>query len=337
MTDEDRTGTLAQNPREGDALGRLIRAAGRRPSPSAAEYERARLAAHLAWQTKVHAGRRRRLAGWALAASIAVTFTIAVATLPWGAPPVVAQLTTVRGTVERFATDAARWEPVPRDAQILAGSHLRTSPDGGAAFVVANGIVVRAHGSTTWVFDGATRLTLDGGTLYVDTGPASRGARELEIVTPHGVVRHVGTQYEVRALTSEVRVRVREGRVQLRSRATEPPHEAPTGQELLLTVDGAVEHRAFATDSPEWRWAQALAAPIELDGGSAFDALQWVAREIGKRLIFEDVNAELLARNAIIHGSSAGLEPLQVLEVVMATSAGLDYTLGDGTLMVRRR
>jgi hypothetical protein len=80
-----------------------------------------------------------------------------------------------------------------------------------------------------------------------------------------------------------------------------------------------------------------LAVPIDVDGGTAFAALQGVARETGRRLIFEDANAELLARNVIIHGSSAGLEPLQVLDVVMATSAGLDYALGDGTLVVRRR
>jgi hypothetical protein len=80
-----------------------------------------------------------------------------------------------------------------------------------------------------------------------------------------------------------------------------------------------------------------VAAPLELDGRSAFEVLQWVARETGKRLIFEDTNAELLARSAIVHGSSAGLEPLQVLDVVVATSTGFDYTLGERTLVIRRR
>jgi hypothetical protein len=53
--------------------------------------------------------------------------------------------------------------------------------------------------------------------------------------------------------------------------------------------------------------------------------------------VFADANAELRARSAIIHGSSAGLEPMQILDVVMATSAGLEYTFGDGTLLISRR
>jgi RNA polymerase sigma-70 factor (ECF subfamily) len=336
MTDRDHTWRSAQPPPDEDALGRLIRAAGRRPSPTAAEYERVRLAAHIAWQTKVD-GRRRRFVSWALAASVAIVVVIAAATVPWAPSLAVAKLTVALGAVERFAPDRGRWETLASGAEILAGSRLRTSPDGGAAFVVANGVIVRARSASEWIFDGAVKVTLAGGTLYVDTGSATGAARELETVTPHGIVRHVGTQYEVRALSSEMRVRVREGRVQVRARAAGQSHEAPAGQELLFTADGTALQRPFATDSPEWQWAQALAAPIELDGRSAFDALQWVARETGKRLIFDDPNAELIARQAIIHGDGAGLEPLQVLEIVMTTSTGLDYVLGDGTLVVRRR
>jgi hypothetical protein len=252
-------------------------------------------------------------------------------------PPAVAELAVARGGVERFVPDEARWEALPSGAQLDAGSRLRTSPDGGAAFVVLRDLVIRADGATEWIFDDAAQVRLAGGKLYVDTGSTGSAGRALQIVTPHGVVRHVGTQYEVRALSSELRVRVREGRVQLEPRAAGPPRETAAGEELLLMADGAVALRPFAADSPEWQWAEALAVPIDVDGGTAFEALQWVARETGRRLIFEDANAELLARNAIIHGSSAGLEPLQVLNVVMATSAGLDYALGDGTLVVRRR
>jgi ferric-dicitrate binding protein FerR (iron transport regulator) len=331
MTDTDSSPTDAAT----DPLGQLIRAAGRRPSPSAAEYERVRLAAHLAWQMKVHSQRRRRLAWWALAASVATAGVAVLTTLPWAPPAPVAELAMLRGPVERFAVDQARWEPVARGAKIAAGDRLRTAPDGGAVFTVAGRVAIRVRGGTDCTFDDSMRVTLGGGTLYVDTGAGGAGAA-LEITTPHGVVRHVGTQYEVRALTTELRVRVREGRVRLDAGAA-TPHETVAGEELRVAAGGAVERRPIATDSDEWRWAEALAPAIELDGGSAFDALQWVARETGKRLVFEDSNVELLARNAVIRGSSAGLEPMQILEVVMATSAGLDYRIGEGTLIIRRR
>jgi len=331
MSDAD---SSAQDARHEDALGRLIHAAGRRPLPTAAEYERVRLAAHSAWQRKVR-GRRRRFAWAALAAGGALAAVIVASTMRSVPPVAVAELTVARDAVELFPPGGGSWQTLAAGARIAAGSRLRTSPQGGAAFLL-NGIALRASAASEWTFDDATLVTLADGALYVDTGIAARAKGELEIATPHGIVRHVGTQYEVRASSSEVRVRVREGRVEVRD-STGSSHEAPAGRELLLEADGDASQRPFAPDAPEWRWAEALAAPIELDGGSVFDALQWIARETGKRLIFEDSNAELLARNAILHGDGAGLEPLQVLEIVMLTSSGLDYALGDGTLLVRRR
>jgi hypothetical protein len=208
---------------------------------------------------KVHASRRRKRVWWALAAGVVLTIAIAGTTLPLRVPPAVAELAVARGGVERFVPDDARWEALPSGAQLDAGARLRTSPDGGAAFVVLRDLVVRADGATEWIFDDATHLTLTGGTLYVDTGSAGSAGRALQIVTPHGVVRHVGTQYEVRALSSELRVRVREGRVQLEPRAAGPARETAAGEELLLMADGAVALRPFAADSPEWQWAEALA------------------------------------------------------------------------------
>jgi hypothetical protein len=332
MTDGERSTAREQG---GDALAELIRAAGRRTAPSAAEYERARLASHLAWQMKVHTKRRRRRVMWlGLAAGLAAALGVLV--LPrFAPPPVVAELAVLRGRVERFAVDTGQWEPLTTEAEIAAGTRLRTVAEGGAAFALAGAVSVRASGGTSWVFADSARVVLDAGTLYIDANGSAAGG--IEITTPHGVVHDLGTQFEVRTTTSELRLRVREGRVQLASQAAAALYEAPAGEELHVTADGSVERRAIATDSAEWSWAAALAAPIELDGGSAFEALQWVARETGKRLVFEDANAELLARTTIIHGSGDGLEPLQILEVVMATSARLDYTLGGGTLVVRRR
>jgi hypothetical protein len=334
MTDAD--STRAPGVPDGDALAALIRAAGRRPTPSAEEYERVRLASHLAWQVKVHNARRRRVLWFALAAGMTAAV---VGALTWQtAPaPIVAELALLRGRAELLVPGAGSWRAPEAGVGLVAGTRLRTLGEGGAAFTIGDGISVRAPGATSWTFDDATRLTLDVGTLYVDTGPGGPQAGAIEIATPLGVVRDFGTQFEVRTVTGELRVRVREGSVQLRTSRAASAHAAPAGEELLLAADGAIARRPIAADAPEWEWAETLATPLELGGGSAFDALQWVARELGKRLVFEDASTELLARNAIIHGNSAGLEPLQILEVVMATSAVLEYTLGDGTLVIRRR
>ena len=334
MTDAD--STRAPGVPDGDALAALIRAAGRRPTPSAEEYERVRLASHLAWQMKVHSARRRRILWLALAAGVAAAV---VGALTWQTTPApaVAEVALLRGRVELLVPGTGGWRAPEAGVGLVAGTRLRTLGEGGAAFTIGDGISVRAPGATSWTFDGATRLTLDVGTLYVDTGPGGPRVDAIEIATPLGVVRDFGTQFEVRTVTGELRVRVREGSVELRSSRAGSAHAAPAGEELLLAADGAIARRPIAADAPEWEWAERLATPLDLGGGSAFDALQWVARELGKRLVFEDAGTELLARNAIIHGNSAGLEPLEILEVVMTASAAFEYTLGDGTLVIHRR
>jgi hypothetical protein len=54
-------------------------------------------------------------------------------------------------------------------------------------------------------------------------------------------------------------------------------------------------------------------------------------------LVFADATAELRARNAILSGDGRDLSPMEILEVVVATSGGLDYALGDGTIVISRR
>lgn len=335
MTDHDRKPSSATE-NAADALAELIRRAGRRPTPRTEDFERVRLASHLAWQMKVHAVRRRRAMWYALAASV-MAAAVGLLALLQGTPPLaVAEMTVARGRVEQLAPRSERWETLAPAQAISAGTRLRTADDGGAAFELADGTILRVSGSTSLVFASAERLALDAGTIYVDTGPAVRPGG-VEISTARGTVHDIGTQFEVRAYSSELRLRVREGRVQVVTAVTTIPYETPAGEELLLAADGAVARSSIATDGDEWRWAQALATSVDLDGGTAFEALQWVARETGKRLIFADVNTEILARKAVFHGSSVGLEPLQILEVVMATSAELDYALGEGTLVIRRR
>jgi hypothetical protein len=65
--------------------------------------------------------------------------------------------------------------------------------------------------------------------------------------------------------------------------------------------------------------------------------LSWVARETGRRLIFEDARAELKARNAILSGRGQALTPLELLDVAVAATDGLEYALEDGELVVRLR
>jgi ferric-dicitrate binding protein FerR (iron transport regulator) len=335
MTDSNSGEQATGGERERDALGQLIRAAGRRPAPRAEDYQRGRDASHAAWQQKLRSSRRR---GWlyALAAALAMAAVGLIAFTQLTAPPPAARATVLQGQVEFMSGAADGWQPLAgAAAEIPVGARLRTVADGRAGFELADGVSLRVNSATEWVFASPERIELIAGTVYVDSGSGVR-ATGVEISTSFGVVRDIGTQFEVRALTTTLRLRVREGLVRLQ-RFADPALETGAGEQVLIDTAGAVDRRPVLTDDAEWSWTEALAEPMQIEGRSAFEVLTWVARETGKRLLFEDANTELRARNAILSGSNQNLTPMQTLEVVVATSGGLDYSLSEGAIVIRRR
>ena len=172
----------------------------------------------------------------------------------------------------------------------------------------------------------------------MDSGGAEDRKAYLAIETAFGIVKDVGTQFEVRALTTGLRLRVRSGRVNLYRSAEGSTLKAVAGQQLLVEASGRIERRRIAPDDPEWQWAEALATPLRIDGQSAFDVLSWAARESGRRLVFANSDAELRARNAILSGGQKmKLTPAQAMRIAVATSGDLQASFGDGTLVVRSR
>jgi ferric-dicitrate binding protein FerR (iron transport regulator) len=329
---DERRGAATQ---DSDALATLLRRAGKRATPSPDEHARVLAASREAWRRKVRAGRRRR-SMYALAASLAVAaIGVAVVQRP-APPPVPASMTVVHGRVEILDPGAGQWRALLAPGpEVALGARVRTSGESRAAFRLPGGAALRMDAVTEWAFAGTDRIELVDGALYVDSGERLT-ADGLEIATPFGVVRDVGTQFELRTLGTSLRVRVREGLVQLRGPDRAPPLETGSGEQLTVAADGSVQRQPVSRADAEWAWAETLAEPLRLDGRSAFEVLTWVARETGRTLIFEDANAELRARNSVLSGGDS-LTPMQALEVAIATSDGLDYSLGDGTLIVRRR
>jgi ferric-dicitrate binding protein FerR (iron transport regulator) len=334
MTNGSNDEPFAREDQQRDAVGHLIRAAGRRPAPRGEDYQRVYEASREAWHRKVRSSRRRRW-WYAVAAALAAAAIGLVAVTQFSPPPTAALAAVLQGRVELLADEG--WQPLAEvGAEIPAGARLRTVADGRAAFELADGVSLRVNSATEWVFASRDRIELIAGMVYVDSG-TGRPENGIEISTAFGVIRDIGTQFEVMALMTRLRVRVREGLVSLQLADEPEPVETAAGEQLLVDMGGAVQRRAVRADAAEWAWAQALAEPLRIEGRSAFDVLGWVARETGKRLVFEDANAELRARNAILSGSSRNLTPMEALDVVVATSGGLDYVLSEGTIIIRRR
>ena len=215
-----------------DEVARLVRLAGPTgstgPMIPAERLARVRTAVHDAWRDEyVVRTRRRRLTVAVLlaaAASGVIAFAIrrpirtpAPAPAPVPAPVLVAH-------IDHF-TGQATGSPVPFTAgsTVMSGSTVTTSA-GTLAMTLTSGVHLRLDASSTARVDSASDIALERGAVYVDSAgahPTQPAASSISIHTPAGLVRDIGTQFQIRIEARldgpGIRIRVRDGQVHVTS------------------------------------------------------------------------------------------------------------------------
>ncbi len=240
------------------------------------------------------------------------------------------------GASSRLLT-LAGGEPVYAGTVIETAAQGRTRAGGEAgraAIRLAGGQSMRLDGSSRVRFASSSDLVLERGAVYVD----SAGGANVEVRTTLGVVRDIGTQFEVRLLdeTAEpsLRVRVREGSVMLEHGGDS--HHALAGEELSARGDGRVERGKASIFGPHWQWVLDTAPTPEVAGRPLADFLDWVSREGGWTVRFADAETAQIASSTMLHGDVRNLGVAEASSMVLHGS-GLDYRLEDGVFVVEPR
>jgi ferric-dicitrate binding protein FerR (iron transport regulator) len=320
--------------REEDIVESLIRSAGRRAEPPEDAYGHVYTIAHEAFRKKTARHRERIRYLWAGAAAVLV---FAVALMMRWTPPVaqqdaLAQVARAAGEVDVATGDM--WRPLAEArARLTPGIKLRTHADGRLALALAGGESLRLAGGTEVMLDEAGRVYVLGGTIYVDSGARPAAAR-LEIVTPVGTARDLGTQFELAVAGAALRLRVREGMVALDRGGESLRGQA--GEQIAIDGVGGVSRSPISPHDPAWQWAEAIAPMPDMDGRPASDLIAWVARETGRRLAYESPLVEQRATAVILHGDIRHLPPMAALEAMLATTDLAVEVKGD-TMNIRAR
>ncbi len=323
----------SQEPGNGrDLVAALMRAAGRRKEPPADAYQRVLTAATVAFREKA-AKRRTRLVMLSAAAASVAAIAIALAT-QWSMPSAKADMATVARVVgSAELAVGVNWQPMARPGGALGkGDLLRTLAGGAVALVLDGGASLRLAAATEVQLGGPRRVLLLSGTIYLDnTGSVGTG---YEIETPVGTARDVGTQFELRVSDGVLRVRVREGSVDIDRAGLHLSGAA--GEQLEIGALGGVTRSSIATTDAEWQWAESIAPAPDIEGQPASVLLSWVARETGRQLHYESQAVESRAATVILHGNIRHLAPLAALDVMLATT-DLEYALFGDTMEIRIR
>lgn len=329
-SDRTRQGA-AGNPEE--ALESLFRHASSRPEPSQEDRRAVRVAVREQWRDVTGRRRRRRVVGLSLAASAVLATVLVLFRLGSFAPdPVhqeIAKVEKVTGRVRMLAEGAGGAGTIAgRKMSVFAGHMLSTGSDSGVALRLASGISLRLDQDSELVLVDSETVELGGGRVYVDTGvdedagkgPQSQASR-LAIETPYGTVRHLGTQYMIRAAIEGLSVSVREGVVQFQAKTDTggSPVYVPDGKELSVDEFGQQAISAGDRHGERWRWVEALGPVFELDGRTMAEFLEWVGSETGFEIVYETDAAKVIAEDTVLHGE-VDLPARQAVEVVLRTS-----------------
>jgi ferric-dicitrate binding protein FerR (iron transport regulator) len=320
------------SPDDPDAV---VRDLLRQPRPwavDAARAARVRPAVHAAWKNA--AQRTRNWKRWvAIAAAAALVFAIALPLANWlrerGAPAALPIASTLFVTSEVVFEHGGQAR-VSRVGEGL-GPGTRIATHGGrAAIVLTNGVELRLDSNTGITLDTAGSMSLAHGALYLDSSNRTGRPEAVAIVARGTVIRDIGTRYEVRLSEQELRVRVRDGRVEVSSAFGK--REAERGGQLRVTSSGIVSGRA-STSGADWDWIVRATRPPQLEGRPLPEFLAWAEQEGGRPIRFADPALERANAATIVYGAIESLTVEEALDVVLP-SCGLARRTDDDVITI---
>ena len=326
---------------ERDPIEALLGATGPRPAVDAARARRVRSVVHAQWKHQLDARKRTRLVAvfGSLAAAVALavvaTWVLRGEGIGPAEAPAAAHVVRVLGPVSVASQSTGLFDAgslLAAGSSVPARSTVSTGAGARVALLAPTGYSLRLDAGTILRVTSERRFTLERGAVFVRSARADRAAVDpIEIETPFGTIAPRGTQFEARLAEGLLRVRVREGIVAVRARGGERAAEA--GRVLSVDRAGRIDDRADDTGRDGWAWTESVAPMMDIEGRTLGDFLEWLGRERGARVRFEDPALATTAPTIRLHGSIAGMSVDQATESVFLIS-GLSHRWDGGDLVV---
>ena len=330
-----------------DAVEAILERAAPRPAPPAEDERVIRDAVYAEWQavTGRHI-RRRRMANFAIAATVLVAITVAFNQfrVTEVVPVQVASIDKSHGSIYLLGEQSELRE-LPDLATVSAGQTIVTGRDAGIGLSWGNGGSLRIDANTRIEFLSTDEVYLRSGRIYFDSRMAAItgsgvataaitgsgvASSALNIETDHGTVTHLGTQYMTYVDDKDLTVSVREGKVAIDGSYRD--ETASAGQQLTLTGSARPTILDITGYGGDWEWIEPMAPVPQFDGRPVPEFLNWVSRETGLHLEYEGDTAEQLAAATTFFGE-VEQRPMLALEFWMQT-IDLDYRIEGGVIYV---
>ena len=309
----------------------------RTPSLSDASLERIRMAVAREWRAAAAAPRSRsprtrrsRWIAYIAAAALGAATVVLLMTRNPDQTTAIGSLSKANAGGLEVSTGLLRHRMLVAGEALRAGDRLTAR--GASLITFAHGGSLRVAAGSQLELTTPTQVSLERGLIYLDIPPGAPVSNPVRVTTWKGTIEHVGTEFEVMSDDRAVRIRVREGRI--RFQIPSAMIVADAGTELLATSGNAVSRRSIDTYGRDWLWTTTLAPDYEIEGQPLIGFLQWVGRELGRRVDFDGSRTREVAERTVLHGSIRGQPPLDALSNVLATTS-LAYELRGDKIWIR--
>ncbi len=318
-----------------DPMEDLLRQAEPRPVPAPEETELVKAAVREEWiAISNRRNARRRALGFAIAATLVVAVIAAVNTLR-DVPVDPVHVATVERNFGPVYVLREKAELSPTDdlGVVVSGQTIVTGENAGLALAWANGGSLRIDQGSRVQFTDRETVFLEDGRIYFDShgslgvGTVTDGS--FLVVTEHGMVNHIGTQYMTEVDRDRLIVSVREGSVSIDGIRYDETVSA--GQQATLRGQQRPAILNISRGNLDWEWVEKTTPHVNVDGKSLHEFLTWVCREMGLKLRYEG-DAESEARRATLKGT-VETGPAEALRVRLV-SADLDWRIEEGVLYI---
>lgn len=317
-------------------LNNLFNGIGERAIPSTEALARAKAQSTEVWQEVVVQQRQRQQRKWRSAMAIAATGLLAIAvvmfmrvesTVSWELELAMGQLETQQPETDPEASILTAGTLTPGTQQMLAGTQVLATKNTRLHF--ASGAELRLAQATSIKFLAADRFELLKGRVYIDT----HNRADITVVTSHGEIADIGTQYSVTQSPDGLDVAVRSGSAVLTTPSKRYQADAdPTSAGIIrVTTQGVVSQRQESKSASRWDWIHTAAAGYSSHEVSR--VLIQIAQDLGVALQYVSVGDQATLANVTYAGDLSKMEPKQALELV-ALSSGIRWTLDTQVLTI---
>jgi len=279
------------------------------------------------WQSETRGRSKLR---WAVPAALAATILIVFAFNMQNSAVPLQQIGTIANV---YGDSQASNQDFTIGRTLYAGETLETGAQIGISISLAEDISLRIDANTSLQFDAADEITLVSGRVYADSGERIYRDRQLTINTEFGTATDIGTQFSVSVGDSELRVAVREGRVDvIQGQST---IVANAGEKLLVQNGNDVIVESVTPYDDSWQWATMLAPEYDNASQSLLEFLKWAARETGRTLVFSSDEVRMATMRSEWFGSIKGFTPDEALASILATTQ-FAYVVDEKSITIDR-